>query len=218
VTPTPRTARTPAPNRLTPLAPGPRLEALGEVLRLGKGTLLTVAFSGDGRWLGLGVSRGIYLYHARTLSETRFIATPLETPRLAFSADGIYLAAADRDSRVTLYETASGRLVRRLDNGALGMPLALSFVTGGLLYVGTSNEISVLWETATGKMPHRWYTTGNAAMTASVDGVLLASANWNGTIDLWNLADGRGLGRLWSDAEILALQLARRPHPAGRLR
>ncbi len=201
--------RTPAPSMLTPLAPGPQLAALAEIQRLGKGVLLDFAFSPDGQWLGLAVRRGIYLYAAGSLNLVRFIATPAETPRLAFAPDGSQLAAADRDSRVSLYETASGKLIRQLDSGALGLPMALAFYDGGRrLVVSSAGEVGVLWETETGKMPHRWITSGNAAMAVSADGAVLATSYWNSSIYLWTLADGHGSGRLWGAEEILALQMA----------
>ena len=208
-TPGPTPARSFTINTLTPIAPGSRLAALSEVMRLGNGTLLYFAFSADGRWLGFSTRRGIDLYDARTLSSTLFIATPVETLRLAFSPDGNILAAADRDSRISLYDTDSGSLIRRLDNGALGPPLTLTFFSAGsLLHIGTSSEISVIWEVGTGKVEHRWYTSGNAAMAASLDGELLATSNWNGSIFLWTLQDGNSPGRLWADSEILALDFA----------
>ena len=208
-TPMPAPARSFAINTLTPIAPGSRLEALSEVMRLGHGTLLHFTFSDDGHWLGFSTRRGIELYDARTLNAVLFIATPVEIMRLAFSPDGSLLAAADRDSRISLYETAGGSLIRELDNGALGTPLTLTFYSGGsLLHIGTSSEISVIWEVETGKLFHRWYTSGNAAMAASHDGELLATSNWNGSIFLWTLQDGNSPGRLWADSEILAMQFA----------
>jgi WD40 repeat protein len=207
--PQPATIRAVPTTSLTPLAPGARLESLSEIRQLGKGTLRYFTFSPDGKWLGLATARGIALYDTRTLTETRFIPTPIETPRLAFSPDSRQLAAADRDSRVTLYEVNSGQIIRQLDNGSLGPPLTLSYFAGGsLLHVGTSSEVSPIWETETGKMLHRWYTTGNAAMAASADGVLLATSTWDGGIYLWTLEDGRGSGRLWSDSETLSMQYA----------
>ena len=196
-------------NTLTPIAPGSRFADLSEVMRLGQGSLLFFTFSADGRWLGFSSQRGIDLYDARTLSEVLFISTPVEILRLAFSPDGSLLAAADRDSRISLYETTGGSLIRQLDNGALGPPLTLTFFSeGSLLHIGTSSEISVIWEVETGKLAHRWYTSGNAAMAASLDGELLATSNWNGSIFIWTLQDGRSPGRLWADSEILTLQFA----------
>ncbi len=208
-TPMPTQARSFAINTLTPIAPGSRLNALAEVMRLGHGTLLYFAFSADGRWLGFSTQRGIELYDAHTLGAVLDISTPVEILRLAFSPDGNLLAAADRDSRVSLYDTASGSLIRQLDNGALGSPLTLTFFSGGsLLHIGSSSEISVIWEVETGKLAHRWYTSGNAAMATSSDGVLQATSNWNGSIFIWTLQDGNSPGRLWADLEILAMQFA----------
>jgi WD40 repeat protein len=208
-TPMPTRAHSFTVNTLTPIAPGSRLEALSEVMRLGHGTLLYFAFSDDGRWLGFSTQRGIEVYDARTLSPVLFIATPFEILRLVFSPDGAILAAADRDSRLSLYATTDGSLIRQLDNGALGPPLTLTFFAGGsLLHIGTSSEISVIWEVETGKLAHRWYTSGNAAMAASSDGVLMATSNWNGSIFLWTLQDGNSPGRLWANSEILAMQFA----------
>ncbi len=208
-TPMPTQARSFMVNTLTPIAPGSRLAALGEVMRLGHGTLLYFTFSDDGHWLGFSTQRGIELYDARTLSAALYIDTPVEILRLAFSPDGHLLAAADRKSRISLYDTVSGSLIRQLDNGALGPPLTLTFFSAGsLLHIGSSSEISVIWEVETGKLAHRWYTSGNAAMAASANGVLQATSNWNGSIFLWTLQDGNSPGRLWADSEILAMQFA----------
>lgn len=194
---------------LTPLAPAARLENLAERLRLGKGELLTFALSADGQWLAAAARRGISLYDARSLREKHFIATQDEIRLLAFSSDGGLLAAADRESRVGLYETRSGSLLRRLDYGPQGLPLTLSFLAGdSLVHAGTANELSLTWESATGKLAHRWPTSGSSAQATSADGSLLATANWSGTIYFWNLADGRSPGRLWRDSEILALEFS----------
>ncbi len=166
-------------------------------------------YTPDGKYLLLGTWRGISICNALTLREEHFIEVTGGVPMLAISPDGRWLVAASWSSRLTVYDFSQGKALRTLDNGDHGAPLALRFLTDGrTISLGTTGEINLLWDVESGKLAHRWYTTGNSAMTASPSGDLLVTADWNGSIFLWGGLDGRSPGRFWRDSEVLAVQFS----------
>jgi WD40 repeat protein len=178
------------------------LGKLEELERWGKGTVLSLAISPDGRLAAFSTRRGIALYDTSTYRQVRFIEAEGGYPKIAFSPDGQTLAAANVQSVVTLFNTSDGAILRIIDGGEIGQPLALLYFTDGrTLYLGTSMELAVLWDTETGKLVHRWITSGGTAMSASQDGYFLVSANYEGNLYVWTAQDGKGLGRLWHGSD-----------------
>ena len=185
------------------------LSHLAELERWGKGSILYLDYTPDGKRLVLATRRGISICDALSLREERFIEVAGGVPMLAVSPDGRTLAAATWSSRLTLYDIEKGSTLRTLDNGDHGAPLALRFLTDGrTISLGTTGEINLMWDAETGKLVHRWYTTGNSAMGASPSGDVLATADWNGSIFLWSGLDGRSPGRFWRDSEVQVVRFS----------
>jgi WD40 repeat protein len=125
--------------------------------------LVQVAVSPDGKRLttwGVSLSRGkgrparspaLQLWEMRTGEEIRHIDVDLPLANAAFSPDGKILAAGLGYSTVALWESTTGKQIRRVV-GRHGTGFRLSFSPDGKTLAGGSLDGAVqLWETATGK-------------------------------------------------------------------
>jgi hypothetical protein len=125
---------------------------------------------------------------------------------LAWSPDGKLLAVGDTvntnpkvegsgDTRVRLWDP-TGQVVRELPATRLGFKHPAFSPDGRLLAVGCVNELTRVYEVATGKLLHslpRRLATQTNDIAIHPDGQVLATAHYDGAIELWELASGRHL-------------------------
>jgi WD40 repeat protein len=129
---------------------------------------------------------------------------------MAFLADGKQVLSAANDGTARLWDTASGKEVRRFGRPrppqpysySLGMRAALS-ADGKTLATCDGDEVIRLWEVATGKEAGRLKgikvvkgTKGGAtALALSRDGKAVAAAAPDGQVHVWDRATGKELRR-----------------------
>ena len=130
-----------AENAITPAVVG----RLAEQFRWGEGIPLSLAASSDGRLVAFATQRGIEIYDAFTFKKIRSFAVAGGFLKVTFLKDGQTLAAADWNSRVTLFRVRDGSVIKILDGGDVGQPLSLvAFAGGKILTLGTTSAIDEL--------------------------------------------------------------------------
>ena len=85
---------------------------LTEAARWGKGKVLDLAYSPDGKILALATTIGLYLYNTADWSEARFIDTGVALGCLAYSPDGAMVAVGGDDGKIQFRQVSDGALVR----------------------------------------------------------------------------------------------------------
>jgi RNA polymerase sigma factor (sigma-70 family) len=174
------------------------------------------AFSPDGRFLAASFRYGqrvgggtkpasktfneFHVWDAATAKEVgRFWEKSDDVPHLRFSADGRLLATAENDGIIRLWDTASVKLLRRLDHP--GIPRAFSPDGKVLATADAQGNRICLWETATGKELHT--LAGNGPLDKVVywslaftpDGKGLLTRKLAGDAALWDVATAKELRR-----------------------
>jgi RNA polymerase sigma factor (sigma-70 family) len=129
---------------------------------------------------------------------------------LVFAADGRRLAALQAGpspkepppASVFLWDTARGKLVRRLD-GLKGLSaLVVLAPDGRTLATASQDGTAALWEIATGKERTRLHTAVAGALTAlsySPDSALIIAAGPEQTLWCWDALTGQRLGQRRGD-------------------
>lgn len=122
---------------------------------------------------------------------------------VAFSPDGTVLATAGVDSRVVLWETATGKELLSVtepeepvvqETVLPYIPCAVAFhPKGGLFASACGNKTIRLWETATGKECRSFvgHSDQVTALVFSPDGKALVSASKDQTVRIWEVESAR---------------------------
>jgi WD40 repeat protein len=166
---------------------------------------LAPAFSPDGRTLAIGTNwPTIRLWDTETLSELEPLTLGKEAARsVKFSPDGSTLAVVTwRSRKITLYEWPGRRPIAVLD-GHGGEVNTVVFSTDGrtLVTADSASEVCV-WDVASRTARARWqaHATGISALVHAPNGSVFATASFiDGTVRLWDSADGKPLGSLPND-------------------
>jgi WD40 repeat protein len=124
------------------------------VLRPSGGSVLDLAFSPDGRLLGIAMDGGVaHLWDVRREREARLLrGHTAAVNSIAFSPDAKLVVTASTDHDARLWDTASGSLVRRL-HGHFGPVLDARFSSDGR-WIATAGPRTVgLWQTDVDEAP-----------------------------------------------------------------
>src|SRR5215831_1777300 len=127
---------------------------------------------------------------------------------LAMSQDGELLASSGTDQTIRVWESATGREIRRMPNSSVDpFPddydhvsiISLAFSPDSKALVSGSLDGTVrLWTLATGKETRCLRGHEGAVLTASFspDGRMIGSAGRDGMVRLWDTATGKELRQL----------------------
>ncbi len=172
-----------------------------------------VALDLGGAWVAFDdYTAGRALVRVCAVADGRELLTlPLGTAvirSLAFGAGGL-LAAADEDEKVGVWDGATGRPLH--PQPMQGPWFRLAFSPDGLRLAGMDREQVKLWDVRAGQelltlrgAPPRPNDGGfNPALAWSPDGRRLAASNWDGSISVWEGADGErpAAGTAYRDLE-----------------
>lgn len=165
------------------------------LMRLGRGTATSVAWSHDGKSLAVGSSAGIWLYDAADLTaEPRLLeGQRAAITALAFSPDDQHLAAATGqpyDPTVWLWDTSTGQQSAVLQDPDSGVASLAWSPDGKTLATGeTPPGFKIrLWDVATGTNTDTLarHTQTVTALAYTPDGQRLVSASEDGSVQGWN--------------------------------
>jgi WD40 repeat protein/tRNA A-37 threonylcarbamoyl transferase component Bud32 len=107
---------------------------------------------------------------------------------LAFSPDGLVLAAGREDKQVVLFDATTGKLSRRLEGHDGSVHALLFSPDGGQLASGATDRRVTLWELSTGRARAQLVGAGDriGALAFSADGATIAAGTDEGSVFLWD--------------------------------
>ena len=113
---------------------------------------------------------------------------------VAFSPSGKMIASGSADRTIILWDVATRRNIRTLQNG--GLVQAVAFSPNGRFLASHSNQV-ILWEVATGRKIAtllRTYSYGSVAF--SPDGAIVAAGSPDNKVRLWEVSTRREIATL----------------------
>ena len=159
------------------------------------GALRCVAFSPDGRTLASGCKGGVLKRlgrrHRQGAVDTLGGARRTRSAAWRSRPDGRLLAAGGQDSRVRVYEAATGRQIRLLEPPS--QVFSLAFAGGAMLLTGHKDGVLRTWDLASGACRGRrcWGTAGRCARWPSRPTAGRSRpAGADRTVRLWHAATG----------------------------
>jgi WD40 repeat protein len=169
-------------------------------------TILSVAFSPDGRWVaGGGFGRMVKLWTSRDWSlQHTLTGNPQSVRVVAFSPDSRSVAAACDDGILRLWSVEDFRLVRAIKTGDRGIA-ALSYSPDGKWLATSNTDVDrgtivggtvQVWEAATGTLVNEHVVKDDylASVSFSPDSSCLATGGR--TVRIWEVSIGKQLHML----------------------
>lgn len=173
--------------------------------------------SPDGRTLALGDDAGVHLFEWSTGKPLRLLkGHKLQVWAAVFSPKGDILASsANMDQHILLWDVASGKELRRILTAYLHDLHSLAWSPDGKILASAGSravdnspgliDAVCLWDPATGKQLRQWALRQSKDepihrrsfhVAFSPDGTLLAAADGDNTVVVWDTATGRMRARL----------------------
>jgi WD40 repeat protein len=142
-------------------------------------------------------------------SETAYEVT-VENDNAVFSPDSRYLATANTDNNVYLWEIETRNLIHRL-SGHLDDINQLIFTPDGRYLITASNDLSaVIWDVETGQEVHRLvgHDEPIVALAVSADSALVATGGDLPGIIMWDIDTGEALWRSQTNTSTTKLRFS----------
>ncbi|KIJ22902.1 hypothetical protein M422DRAFT_84675, partial [Sphaerobolus stellatus SS14] len=166
-----------------------------------RGTVLTVAFSPDGKHIASGSGdETIQIWDAKT-GDT--VGEPLQGHKgavwaVAFSPDGKHIVSGSGDETIQVWNAKTGEALGEPLQGHKGTVLAVAFSPNGNHIVsGSGDETIRIWDVKTGEAvgePLQGHKETVWAVAFSPDGKHIVSGSGDETIQIWDTKTGEGVG------------------------
>jgi WD40 repeat protein len=150
------------------------------------------ALSKDGSRVAVGTQgpRGVGVWDVATGVSVSVVAADLDGPPAFGAPDGRYLATAGRDKTVTVWDTATGKALGKLQGGS-----SLTFSADGSRIAFASDTASAtIADVASGNQIAKLYGRNDNALRAvalNADASHVATASEDGRVRIWNATSGR---------------------------
>jgi WD40 repeat protein/serine/threonine protein kinase len=127
----------------------------------------------------------------------------------SFNPDGRLLVTAGEDGAACIWETATGKLLRRLDHQDPVQVAAFS-PDSSQVVTGTTKKTVRVWEVESGKELGTFVHGYDAIemIAFSRDGRRVISAGQDRTVRVWDVATGKELSRIYSEADVRGVSLS----------
>ena len=160
--------------------------------RLGKGNMVEIQYSPDGKFLAVASGIGIWLYDVTIHQETSLLTEHTRgVDCLTFSPDGRTLASGSSDGTIILWDRSRG--TQKTLIGHTHLISSLAFSPDGKMIASDSRDGTIqLWDTITGKTKYTLTKDSDDATMLSFtpDGDTIVSVSWDDKIALWNSVTG----------------------------
>ncbi|AUS99286.1 serine/threonine protein kinase [Nostoc sp. CENA543] len=164
-----------------------------------EGSVLSVAFSPDGRTIASGSSdETIKIWNLATGQEISTLNGHSDSVKVAFSPDGRNIASGSSDKTIKIWNLATGQEIRTLNGHSHSVRSVAISPDGRTLASGSLDKTIKIWNIATGQdirtlNGHSWPVF---SVAISPDGRTLASGSRDYTIKIWNIATGQEIRTL----------------------
>jgi WD40 repeat protein len=159
------------------------------------GSILSVAFSPDGKLLVTGDANGeVRLW--RVMDGEQLLTYGEHTGwvrSVSFSPDGQRLASGSDDKTLKLWEVSTGKCLQTIEGHTSGIQSVAFSPDGSTLASGSSDQTIKLWSAETGQCQEILlaHTDWVRSVCFSADGRLLASGGSDRTVRLWEVSTGQ---------------------------
>jgi WD40 repeat protein len=181
------------------------VSTLGQIARLNhQGTVFSVKFSSNGTRLATGTSFTNRLWDAANHRELLRITVKRGWHNSTLSPDSKRLVNLSEHEAGRLSDMSDGGLITRLSHDGAQQT---AFSPDGSRFVTTGGGHSLIWDSETGHEVRRLEHEAKL-LGAGTRGTWVAAHSDDGTLSLWNEADGREVGQLRHDGSATLLDIA----------